>query len=274
MDLKNTYTATAVRKVINDFKKLLYTIDVTTQLLYLGYLAFALLSGSGVFIANVALAALSLAYFVFFLCVTKFGKSPDGTSAKKTVALVFKNTKRLIKLYTLGIAVYGVFTTVGDTLNPLSLLLCCFMIVGWVLSLVFDIVIKIFESRFGLVGEAIQADVDTLFKPARSVGNFFKKMTGQEVEPEREPTKNILMLDKKIEENKELERLQKQQKKQEQLEKQKRTKSLEEPIAPPPSKKELRALLKAEKQAKIAAKKAEKQTKRKGVNHGTNDSDR
>ena len=186
----------------------------------------------------------------------------DGNSSKKVVATVFKNAKRIIKLYTLGIAVYGVFTTVSTELNPLSLLLCCFMIVGWVLSLVFDVAIKIIESRFGLVGEAIQADVDNLLKPARSVGNFFKKMTGQEVEPEREPTKNILMLDKKIEERKEAQQKEKAAILEEQKAKRKKSSGLfakkqkPEETQTPLTKKEQKAMQKAAKKAEKENKKA------------------
>jgi hypothetical protein len=50
-----------------------------------------------------------------------------------------------------------------------------------------------------LLIEGLEADYESMTKPARSVGNFFKKVTGKEVE-EKEPTKARLFLEQKVEE--------------------------------------------------------------------------
>jgi hypothetical protein len=41
-----------------------------------------------------------------------------------------------------------------------------------------------------------------MLKPVKSVGNFFKKVAGKEIEPEKEKSKNRLWLDDKVAENK------------------------------------------------------------------------
>ena len=44
----------------------------------------------------------------------------------------------------------------------------------------------------------MEADYKNVTKPARSVGNFFKKLTGKKVEEEPAPSKNRVILDKLV----------------------------------------------------------------------------
>ncbi len=73
------------------------------------------------------------------------------------------------------------------------------MIVGWILQIIFEVLIKILTSRVNFILEGLEADLDNMLKPVRSVGNFFKKVTGKEVAPPKEPTKNQLKLKAKVE---------------------------------------------------------------------------
>lgn len=73
------------------------------------------------------------------------------------------------------------------------------MIVGWILQIVFEVLIKILTNRVNFILEGLEADLDNMLKPVRSVGNFFKKVTGKEVAPPKEPTKNQLKLKAKVE---------------------------------------------------------------------------
>ena len=118
----------------------------------------------------------------------------------KVVKTIYTRCKQIIKLFTLGVMLYGVWLTT-ENVTPLSVILSALMIVGWVLQIVFEILIKFFTKRINLLLEGLEADYENMTKSARTVGNFFKKITGNEVE-EKEPSKARLLLDKKVEEAK------------------------------------------------------------------------
>ena len=206
------FTKAAIKKTIADFKKFVYVITVITQAVYLVYLIYALCTGAGKLAVNIAMLTVSASYFVFFLCVTEFGKSPDGKKElKKTGNLVFKWCKRLINLYSLGVMLYGLYATTQNV-SWLSVLLSAFMVVSWVLQLVFDVFFRILELRVKFLLEGLEADVAKLMQPAKTVGNFFKKITGKEVEPEKPLTKNQEMLKAMVDEEKEEKKARKKQK--------------------------------------------------------------
>lgn len=195
------YTKAALKQTFADLKKAAWWIKLSTQAIYIVYLIYALCVQTGVLAANITLLAISLAYLAFFLHATALGKLPDGKPMQKTVKTVYTVTKRVITLFTLGVAVYALFAT-SKHLTVVSLLFTALMIVGWVLGVAFDLIIKVVFDRVQLLTEALEADIEQVTKPVRAVGNFFKKVTGKEVEPQKEPTKNRVFLDKKVAENK------------------------------------------------------------------------
>ena len=200
------YTKTAIRKTVDDYKRVDYIRNIITQLLYILYLTYAVYENVsaraeiGIFWVNATLFTLSVSYFVFFMIMTRGKPLEPPKRSQKFVGVVFKRSKQLLKLFTLGIMVYGVYATT-KTLTPIGVVLSALMIVGWVLQIIFEVLIRIFVNRAQLIIEGLEADYENLMKPAKAVGNFFKKVTGKEVEPKKEKTKTRLWLDKKVEEN-------------------------------------------------------------------------
>ncbi|MBQ8685005.1 MAG: hypothetical protein IJ514_02390 [Clostridia bacterium] len=195
------YTKAAITKVVDDFKRLDYVRNIATQILYILYLVYALVAGAGIFIANALLLLLSVAYFVFFMIVTTGKLTRAKAQTRKTVRRVFTRCKQLVKLFTLGVMVYGIYAATTHV-TPLSVVLSALLIVGWVLQLVFEVVFRFFVNRASFLIEGLEADYENLVKPAKTVGNFFKKLTGKELEPEKERTKTRVWLDEKVAENK------------------------------------------------------------------------
>lgn len=191
-------TQAAVRQTLDDLKKLFYYVGLAMQIVYIAYLVYAIVAGSGILVVNILLCALCVAYFVFWLIVTKVGKDPDAKHCahlKKGGREAFKWSKRAIRLVTIGSSLYEIFSV--ETAAPLNVLFAAFMIIGWVLEFVFDLIVKIVNARFQYIMEGVEVDVDDLLRPIRNTANFFKKMTGQEVEPPKELTKNQLSLKEK-----------------------------------------------------------------------------
>lgn len=211
------YTQAAAKQIAADFQKVLYIISVCSQAVYIGYLLYALFAGAGVLWVNIVLLAISSAYFAFFLITTKCGRHPSGAKAKiiqKTGKRVYKYCKMLLKIYPLALTIYGFYQTT-EKVSFFALLLVCFMIIGWILQIVFEVFGAIFSNRFALIMDGVKADVEEIKRPVTAVGNFFKKITGKEVETPKEPTKNQLKLREKVEqfraERKEKRELQKQE---------------------------------------------------------------
>ncbi len=192
------YTKMAIRQTIADLKRVDYIRNVATQIVYIVYLIYNLAAGAGYLALNIVLLVLAAAYFVFFLTVTSLGKTPEGKTLKKTGTAVYVWCRRLIKLFTLGLTVYGICTAVGHV-SALSVILAALMIVGWCLQIIFEVLIKILTNRVNFILEGLEADLDNMLRPVRSVGNFFKKIAGKEVKPEKELTKNQLRLKEKVE---------------------------------------------------------------------------
>ena len=191
------YTKAAIKQVGEDFKKVDFARNIITQIIYLLYLVYAMIFDNGIFAVNITLFVLSAAYFAFFMFVTVRETKKE---VHKVVKTIYTRCKQIIKLFTLGVMLYGVWLTT-ENVTPLSVILSALMIVGWVLQIVFEILIKFFTKRINLLLEGLEADYENMTKPARTVGSFFKKITGNEVE-EKEPSKARLLLDKKVEEAK------------------------------------------------------------------------
>ena len=207
------YTKAAIKKTIDEFKRVDYIRNVATQVLYIAYLTYALIAGAGVRIACAILLGITLCYFVFFFIVTTGRVGRLRKKAKKVVTKVFTRCKQLIKLFTLGVMIYGIYATT-KLVTPLSVILSAFMIVGWILQIVFEVIFKFFLNRAQFILEGMEADYENFVKPAKTVGNFFKKLTGKEVEPEKEKSKSRVWLDKKVAENKAKKEEQKRENKQ------------------------------------------------------------
>ena len=187
------YTKMAIKQTISDLKKTDYIRNVATQIIYIIYLIYTLIVGTGYLALNIVLLVISTSYFVFFLTMTSLGKTPEGKTVKKTGTAVYVWCKRLIKLFTLGLTVYGICTAV-EHVSALSVILAALMIVGWCLQIIFEVLIKILTNRVNFILEGLEADLDNMLKPVRSVGNFFKKVTGKEVTPQKELPKNQFKL--------------------------------------------------------------------------------
>lgn len=185
------YTKAAFSKIINDFKKIFNGIKITTQALSILYLLYAVISQTGVWIANVILLTLALGYFVFFLVMeTKKG----SRQVKKRVKHIYGWCKRLIKLLTIGITVYGLVLAKAD-FEPLSFLLVILMIFSWVLEFLFYIIIRFLEMEKELLLKGLSTDLERI--PVLG-GILSKKITKTESDAPGTRAKTRLKLDKLV----------------------------------------------------------------------------
>ena len=193
------YTMTAVEKIKRDFQKIIFVCSVLVQALYIAYLIVALFSGTGKPIVNGILLGLCSAYLVFYL-IMYFRESKGAKKTKKIVDTVYRRSKQLIKFYTLAASIYALWLTGGNA-NHFTILITAFMLVLFVLQILLEIVYKFVINRLHLLVEGFKADVEPITKAVKNTNNFFKKLKGEEIEPEAEKTKHRLWLDEKVQES-------------------------------------------------------------------------
>ncbi len=192
------YTKAALDKTIKDFKKIIFITALCTQIFSIIYLAYTLISKTGIFWINLILLILSVGSFVFFLYKLK---KEEQKPSDVTIKRVFSFSKLTVKLFNLGIVIYG-FYTAAATVSPITIIVTVLMIICWILQILFEVVAIVVGHLKQFFTEAFQADVATITKPIRETGNFFKRLFGKEVE-ETAPTKTQALLEKRIAEQKE-----------------------------------------------------------------------
>ena len=183
-------TIAAFNKTIDDFKKITYWWSFVSQLFGIAYLTYACFAGQGYLLANILLLVFAVVFFAFFAYSTKFGKAPNGkATARKKLDRILKLPRRLIKLITLAITIYGVFS-ITEKPDAISIILLALSLVGFILQIFFDTVVFIIDKYKDMWITAIKTDTEKITKPITSTANFFKKLTGQEVAIPQEKTKS------------------------------------------------------------------------------------
>ena len=205
------YTKAALFEVVEDFKKIITGINITTQALTIVYLIYTLIANTGVMIANAILLALSIAYFIYFLMSSRKEKkklTKQEKARKKNIKNIYQWCKRIVKLLPIGVAIYGLFITNLD-FTPLSLLLVLLMILGWIFEFLCHLIKNYLTAKVEFIIAGITADIE----PITKIVNTVNKWRGKEVEEPAPPDKNRLKLDQMVAQQKEQKAQEKKQKK-------------------------------------------------------------
>lgn len=199
------YTRVAIKKIIDDIKKFVYTFHFLSHVFMIAYLVYSLVMQKGIIWLDIPMLAVCLAYFIFFLIVSK--KKKDK-SKKKTYAVlenIFQRTKLVIRFFSIAVIVYGMYITV-DQVSHFAIITLALSVIGWILAVLLEIIQTIIEKKCEFIVEAFQADIEPVVNFATKTGNFFKKIAGQETSPvpaNTPPTKNRELLEKLVEEHRE-----------------------------------------------------------------------
>ena len=195
------YTKTAIDKTISDVKIGKFICDITIHLLYIVYLVYAVSTQRGTIWINVTLLSLSSVYFVFLLALKMPNAAKNEPKIIRICSNIYKYSKYALKICVITIALIDI--TVNSTAaTPTSILLTSLIIVGFALQIVFEIISAVVISRFNFMKEAINTDVENMMKPIRAIQNLAKRITGQEIAVEDEPSKNRRILDEMVAERK------------------------------------------------------------------------
>ena len=192
------YTRTAIDIIISDIKKFSTIFNYGSFIFTSAYFIYALVTKTGNFIANIILASLFVGYTIFYFIT----RSMEMKSAKKIVKRSYKWIKIVIKTFTLGAMIYGIYITTTNV-TPISIILATLMIILYVLQILLELACEIVEDKKDLLVEAVAKDMEIVTKPVSAVGNFVKRMKGEEVViEEKEPSRELKILEKRMAKNK------------------------------------------------------------------------
>ncbi len=208
------YTKAAFGKIFDDAKKLGVIFTIASQLFMIAYLTYAVITNESLRIVNGILLALAVCYFFFYLQITKGDFTKKEKSIKKRIDVSYKIVRRLAKLYTLGVSVFGLYTAL-KTADFISVFLTIFTVVAFLLQIAIDVLVFVVERYKNLVVAGLEADA----KPLIAINNFKKKLFGQEVEEEKDPPKELAILEPLVKKAREEKEQQKTAKKQARKEK-------------------------------------------------------
>ena len=186
------YTKSVFNKTVEDLKSIAFFSALFLQIVQVGYLIYALCIGSGIVAANIVLLILSTAYLGFMLYIHW---QNVAKKTKKILKNIYRWCKRTIKLFTLGVSIYGLFITASETVTVkslVSIILLVFMLIAWLFDVLFSLIVMVIEKRTTLFFDAMKMDFEPVFKAK----NFFDKIRGKEVEEELVPTKSRSLLER------------------------------------------------------------------------------
>ncbi len=226
------YTIAAGKRVWRNIRLTSIVFNIAVQAISIFFLTYILLKGNGIFAINLLLLALSCGYLGFYCLALANGMKGK---LKRRVKQIFSWSKRAIKLVNLGIMLYAIFSAKDRTTMDVVIAVCSLGF--WVLDLLFELLSMAVRSWGTLVFEGLKADAEKLATPVTATKNFFKKLTGQEVEEKPEPTKKRIFLDGLVEERRTEKVNEKLEKKL--LKKQKRAEAREAKLAQRQAKKEI-----------------------------------
>lgn len=196
------YTREALNKVIDDFKLLSKVFKYTSQIVTVAYLTYSLIAKVGNFYANIILLCLFIGYTIFDFVVSDEGNK----FIKKVVKRTINWLKISIKAFTLFVLIYTIYTATTDA-SAFSIIMATLMIIVWVLQVLLELVITVFEDEKDLVLAGIKKDIDDIKRPVSDVGNFFRRVAGQEVHIyEEDEPREIKILKKRMEKKKQNEK--------------------------------------------------------------------
>lgn len=187
------YTRTAIEIIISDIKKYCNIFKYGSMLFTVAYFVFVLIMGFG----NVYVNSILLTLFFVYIVLDFLTNKNEYKSLKKIVRRGYKWLKFINKSFSLGVMIYSVYMA-SNNVSGISIILTTLMIVTWVLEILLELIVMIVEDKKDLLVDAFNKDIEDIKKPVTKVNNFIRKIRGEEVIEELNVSKNIRILEKKM----------------------------------------------------------------------------
>ena len=140
-----SFETKTTKEVFSDgIRNLSIKFTLTVNLLYLGYLTYAILAGSGIRWINIALAGATVIFTIVNVVFRLQGKR--GKSGIKTSKRWYKRFKLVTKLFSIIAASYGIVTALGSA-KILTVLLSYATAAIWFVQVLLEIVVSLIDRK-------------------------------------------------------------------------------------------------------------------------------
>lgn len=154
------YTKSAILDTFDFIKRIIYVIDIIVQLGYIGYMTYRIISKTGFIVPNIILLILSFGYFIYHIATTREFYTIDEIESKKEVKIVIKISKRLVNAVVIGLSIYQLI--VITDISNVKILTTLMMILGFVLSLIGDFIVKLINTKAMLIINSLKYDLNEI----------------------------------------------------------------------------------------------------------------
>ena len=149
------YSKVAFAMVFEDLKKWSKGFKIGFNVFTILYFAYVFLLEKGSFYVNIVLVSLYVIYTIFELATIK----KDMKKTKVIVARSYKWSKLLIKAFTLGSSLYGIYIASTDA-DGLTIVISTLMIILWIIQVLLEIVIVVMEPKVRLIIAGVLGDLN------------------------------------------------------------------------------------------------------------------
>lgn len=143
-------------------KRVIFVADLIFQVFYLLFLTYKVALQQGIFVTNVILLSLSTVSFVHHLVTRKEFYTQRQKQYRERFKMVIKCVKRVVNLVVIVYAVAGLVNNAKA--DNVSVLMTLLMIVGFLFSILCDVVNSFIDKRWKLLVNSIKMDSDNLLQ--------------------------------------------------------------------------------------------------------------
>lgn len=147
-------------ETVEDVKRLSLWVNLLTQVVYIAYLIYAVATTARYLPLNIALLALSLAYFIAHLTFTVKGERASRKVQKK-VRDVFVISRRLIQLVIVASSLLIIYRDQVSVVT-IPVLFSLVSALTFVLNVVIDVITRVVTARYQLFEAAFKDDLEEL----------------------------------------------------------------------------------------------------------------
>ncbi len=172
------YTVIAIQKIWQTVKNFSLAATLLTQICYIAYLVYALITGTGHWFFNVPLLAASLGFLIFTITLYCPRKETDPAKSRKKKKRAQKRAKRLmksvknyfdwfklgIKAATVIISLYSIYIAVTH-ISVITVILAAFSFILFLFQLLFEIAEIVFHRLYYYLRAGIELDTEAVASP-------------------------------------------------------------------------------------------------------------
>ncbi len=151
------YTYSTILYTLEFIKKMINIFDVVIQLCYIMYVIYRIVNQLGISYMNNALLVLTSGYLIYYLLMFREFYTKKQLKQKTAVKNGVKILKYIIYLYLIIVGVVQIYQT--SATDNMTMLMIVLMIIGYVFSIMFDIIRILINNHIKLIESSILYDI-------------------------------------------------------------------------------------------------------------------